>query len=199
VVALGRITPLKGTAIGLRAAQKAGLPIVLAGPVAGRPDEAALRADLADPASDLHGNADVRYFLDEVAPLLDGETARWIGSVSGTAKDDLLRYARAALFPIDWEEPGGTAVCEALAAGTPVVAMARGCLPSLVDDGVTGFLADGETGFADALRRLDELDPAACMAVARTRFAPAEMAAAYERLYADAITRAGGRPLLSDR
>jgi glycosyltransferase involved in cell wall biosynthesis len=192
VVVLGRITPLKGTAIALRATQKAGLPIVLAGPVAGRPDEAALRADLSDPTSDLHGNPDVGYYLEEVAPLLDGETARWIGTVSGAAKDDLLRHSRAALFPIDWEEPGGTAVCESLAAGTPVVAMARGCLPSLVDDGVTGFLADDETSFADALRRLDQLDPVVCMAAARERFAPAVMAAAYERLYAEAISRAGG-------
>ena len=66
------------------------------------------------------------------------------------------------LFPIRWAEPGGTAVCEALAAGTPVVAMALGCLPSLVDDGVTGFLADDEAGFTAALGRLDELDPDAC-------------------------------------
>jgi glycosyltransferase involved in cell wall biosynthesis len=199
VVTLGRTTPLKGTAVAVRAAQKAGLPVVLAGPVAGRPDEAALRADLADPASDLHDNPDVRYYLEEVAPLLDGETARWIGSLSGAAKDGLLRYARAALFPVDWDEPGGTAVCEALDAGMPVVAMARGCLPSLVDEGVTGFLADDETGFADAMRRLDELDPVACMAVARERFAPAVMAAAYERLYAEAIRRAGGAAAPAER
>ncbi len=70
--------------------------------------------------------------------------------------------------------------------------MARGCLPSLVDPGVTGFLADDEAGFADALCRLDELDPVAYMAVARERFTPAVMAAAYERLYAEAVSRAGG-------
>jgi glycosyltransferase involved in cell wall biosynthesis len=190
VVVLARITPLKGTAVAVRAAQKAGLPVVLAGPVGGCPDEAALHARLADPASDLHGNADVRYFLEEVEPLLDGADARWIGSVAGEAKDDLLRTARAALFPIDWEEPGGTAVCEALAAGTHVVAMARGCLPSLVDEGVTGFLADDEARFADALRRLDEIDPADCAAVARERFAPAMMAGAYERFYAEVVARA---------
>ena len=190
VLVLGRITPLKGTATALRAAREAGVPVVCAGPVAGRPDEASLRAELADPRSPLHGNPDVRYFLEQVAPLLDGRDACWIGSVSGRAKDDLLRSARAALFPVDWEEPGGTAVCEALAAGTPVVAMARGCLPSLVDPGVTGFLATDEAEFVAALGRLDELDPAACMAVARERFAPGVMAAAYERLYTEAVARA---------
>lgn len=199
VVALGRITPLKGTAVAVRAARQAGLPVVLAGPVAGRPDEASLRRNLADPAAHLHGNVDVRYFLDEVAPLLDGVTARWIGNVSGEAKDDLLRYAQAALFPIDWEEPGGTAVCEALAAGTPVVAMARGCLPSLVEPGVTGFLAEDEAGFARAVGRLDELDPAACMAAARRRFAPASMATAYERLYSEAMALAGGTGTVAGR
>jgi glycosyltransferase involved in cell wall biosynthesis len=187
LVVIARITALKGTAVAVRAALGVGLPIVLAGPVAGRPDAATLRADLADPASVLHGNPDVRYFLDEVAPLLDGAAARWIGSVDGRTKDDLLRHAGAALFPIAWEEPGGTAVCEALAAGTPVVAMARGCLPSLVDHGVTGFLVEDEAGFAEALRRIGELDPEACMATARERFAPGVMATAYERLYREVI------------
>ncbi|MCV2489423.1 glycosyltransferase [Geodermatophilus sp. YIM 151500] len=191
VVALGRITPLKGTALGVRAAARAGVPVVLAGPVAGCPDAAALRAALADRASPLHANPDVRYFLDEVEPLLDGARARWIGSVAGPAKDDLLRTARAALVPIQWEEPGATAVCEAMAAGTPVVATARGCLPSLVEHGTTGFLADDEDGLVDGLLRLDELDPAACLATARRRFAPAVMAGAYERLYAEVVRRAG--------
>ncbi|MGX5653616.1 glycosyltransferase [Geodermatophilus nigrescens] len=192
VVVLARISPLKGTAVAVRSARAAGLPVVLAGPVAGRPDEATLRADLADPRTGLQGDRDVRYFLDEVAPLLDGIHARWIGTVTGQAKDDLLRHARAALFPIDWDEPGGTAVCEALTAGTPVVAMARGCLPSLVEDGVTGLLAEDEAGFGDALRRLEDIDPAACMAAADERFAPAVMAEAYERLYGEVVSRTGG-------
>jgi glycosyltransferase involved in cell wall biosynthesis len=193
VVALGRICRLKGTALAVRAARAAGLPVVLAGPVAGCPDGESLRVELADPSSPLHGNADVRYFVDEVAPLLDGVDARWIGTVTGPAKEDLLRYARAALFPVCWEEPGGTAVCEALTAGTPVVALARGCLPSLVDHGVTGFLAGDQSGLVDGLRRLDDLDPAACMAVGRRRFGPAVMAAGYERLYAQVVGRAAAR------
>ena len=76
--------------------------------------------------------------------------------MSGEDKDRLLRRSRAVLFPIRWSEPGGTAVCEALAAGTPVVGMARGCLPSLVEPGVTGFLASDEAEFTAALGRLDD-------------------------------------------
>jgi glycosyltransferase involved in cell wall biosynthesis len=119
--------------------------------------------------------------------------------VSGAEKAALLRRTRAVLFPIRWPEPGGTAVCEALAAGTPVVAMARGCLPSLVEPGVTGFLAEDEEEFADAVRRVGELNPETCAAVARRRFSPAVMADGYERLYAEVLRRAAdpGRPGLA--
>ncbi len=193
VAVVGRICRLKGTAPAVRATNAAGLPIVLAGPVAGCPDRLSLERELADPSSPLHANADVRYFLEEVAPLLDGDRARWIGSVSGPAKDELVGAARAAVFPVQWEEPGGTAVCEALMAGTPVVALARGCLPSLVDDGVTGLLADDEAGLVAALGRIGDIEPAACRADAVRRFAPEVMARAYERLYAEVVARAGAR------
>jgi glycosyltransferase involved in cell wall biosynthesis len=195
VVAVGRICRLKGTAVAVRAARAAGLPIVLAGPVAGCPDRASLGREMADPSSPLHANDDVRYFLEEVSPLLDDDEARWIGSVSGPAKDDLVGTARAAIFPVQWEEPGGTAVCEALMGGTPVVALTRGCLPSLVDDGVTGLLADDEAGLVEALRRIGDIDPAACRADAVRRFAPDVMARAYERLYDEVVDRAGSRGL----
>lgn len=190
VVAVGRICSAKGTDVAVRTARAAGVPIVLAGPVAGCTDRPALEAQLADPASPLHANADVRYHLEEVAPLLDGVTARWIGTVSGAEKDDLLRSARAAVFPVQWEEPGGTAVCEALMAGTPVVALARGCLPSLVDHGVTGFLARDEAGLVEALRAVGRIEPEACRTDALRRFGPEGMASAYERLYAEVVARA---------
>ena len=77
--------------------------------------------------------------------------------------------------------------------------MARGCLPELVDPGLTGFLADDEAGVIDALRRLDELDPDACMAAARRSFAPESMAEAYEELYADTVSRCLEAPASSAR
>ncbi len=189
VLVLSRLCELKGTDVAVRACRAAGLPLVLAGPVGGCADRTALAAALATPGSPVRQYPDVRWFLEHVDPHLDGMHARWIGSVSGQTKTDLLRRSRAVLFPIRWPEPGGTAVCEALAAGTPVVAMAEGCLPALVDDGVTGFLAADEAGFTAALNRLDELDPYACAGVARRRFAPAGMAAGYEHLYAAVLRR----------
>jgi glycosyltransferase involved in cell wall biosynthesis len=191
VLVLSRLCEAKGTDVALRACRAAGMPVVLAGPVGGRSDRAALEAALADPASPVRDYVDVRWFADHVAPLLDGVRARWIGSVSGAEKAELLRRARAVLSPIRWAEPGGTVVCEALAAGTPVVAMARGCLPSLVDPGVTGFLADDEAEFTAALDRLDELEPEACAETAGRRFSPSVMAEGYERLYAEVLQRTG--------
>jgi glycosyltransferase involved in cell wall biosynthesis len=190
VLVLSRLCEAKGIDIALRACRAAGVRLVLAGPVGGQPDRAALEAALADPASPVRGYPDVRWFLDHVAPQIDGARVRWIGSVSGTEKADLLRRSRAVLFPIRWEEPGGTAVCEALAAGTPVVAMARGCLPSLVESRRTGYLAEDEAAFTAALGRLADLDPQLCVATARSRFSPEVMADGYERLYAELLRRA---------
>jgi glycosyltransferase involved in cell wall biosynthesis len=197
VLVLSRLCAAKGIDTAVRACRAAGLPLVLAGPVGGLPDRAALDAALADPARTVRDYPDVRWFVDELAPLLDDDRVRWIGTVSGAAKSDLLRRARAVLCPIRWAEPGGTAVCEALAAGTPVIGMARGCLPSLLEPGVTGFLARDEEEFTAALGRLDELDPRACAEAARRRFAPEVMAAGYERLYADVLRRTAvrARPL----
>jgi glycosyltransferase involved in cell wall biosynthesis len=135
----------------------------------------------------------VRYFQAEVAPLLD-DSVRWIGSVGGAAKTELLRTARAVLFPLRWDEPGGTAVVEALSAGVPVVAMRRGVLPELVEHGVTGWLADDDDEFVRYVARVDELDRHACREVARRRFSPAAMAARYEALYRRVLTLAGPRP-----
>jgi glycosyltransferase involved in cell wall biosynthesis len=191
VLVLSRMCERKGIDLALRACRTAEVPLVLAGPVGGQPDRESLEAALADPASPVRTYPDVAWFLEHVAPLLKDDRARWIGNVAAAQKADLLRRARAVLFPIRWAEPGGTAVCEALAAGTPVVAMARGCLPSLVERGVTGFLADDEAEFGAALGRLDELDPEACATEARRRFSPQVMADGYERVYDELLRRTG--------
>lgn len=186
---LGRITALKGCEVAVRVCQERGHRLVLAGPVGGLPDAAALQAALADPDSPVRGYPDVQYFRDEIEPHLDGDRIRWIGSVRAQTKDDLIRRARAVLFPLRWEEPGGTAVVEALSAGTPVVGLARGVFPSLVDHGRTGWIADSEAQFGDYLDRLGELDPGECQRIARQRFSPGVMAAAYESRYLEVLAR----------
>jgi len=188
---LARITEVKGQDLAALACREGGRPLDLAGPVAGAADPAALEAGLADPESPLHRHADVRFYLERVRPLEGGEI-RWIGSLTGAEKLAVLGRARALLTPIRWDEPGGTAVVEALACGTPVVGMRRGALPTLVDHGVTGFLADDPAELPGLLDRVGELDPAACRRAAEERFSAGTMAERYLELYARVTQLAAG-------
>jgi glycosyltransferase involved in cell wall biosynthesis len=182
---LARFTDFKGQDVAARICREHGWRCDLAGPVAGLPDLEALERALADGA----GGPDVRYFLERVQPLLDGELVRWIGSVTGAPKLERLGRARALLCPISWEEPGATNVVEAFACGTPVIGMRRGALPALIEHGVTGYLADDETEFAGYMARAGEIDPAACRRAAEERFGAGRMAEAYLDAYAQVIAR----------
>jgi glycosyltransferase involved in cell wall biosynthesis len=133
-VVMGRITPGKGQHLAARLARECGFDLVLAGPVGPYRQPADLTAAGAAAAA----NPDLRYWEDEVRPLVDGNRVRWIGTVTGQQRNSLVASARAALFPLQWEEPGGTAIVEALALGTPAVGLARGCLPELVEHGAPG-------------------------------------------------------------
>ncbi|MBT2230160.1 glycosyltransferase [Nonomuraea sp. NEAU-A123] len=193
-IAMGRICGLKGTHVAARICQKLGLPLVLAGPVSGLNTPAELEAVVQDPDHPLNGHPDVRYHVHAVTPYLDGDLVSWVGSVGGQTRDELYASARAALFPIQWDEPGGTAVVEALALGVPPVGLRRGCLPEIIDHGRTGFLADTEEELAEWMLRVDELDPEECRREARRRFSPAVMADRYLELYGEVRrTRAAAR------
>jgi glycosyltransferase involved in cell wall biosynthesis len=179
LVIMGRITPGKGQHIGARLAHQAGFDLVLAGPVG----PYRLPEELASAGPEAGQNPDVRYWREQVAPLVDGVRVRWVGMVAGAARDDLVASARATLFPLCWEEPGGTAVIESLAVGTPVVAIGRGCLPELIEHGRTGLLADDEDGLADLVPAASGLDERECRQEASRRFTPATMAQRYLDLY----------------
>lgn len=182
VVVLARITADKAQDVAVRVARKAGRPVVLAGPVAGIGDPAELRRQLDRGDNDLAAHPDVRFFLERVAPELDGEAVRWVGGVAGLEKERLLQSAAALLSPLRWDEPGATAVVEALTRGIPVVGSPRGVLPDLVEHGVTGFLAEDESDLAACLARVSEIDPDACRAAAAP-WTPAAMARRYRHLY----------------
>jgi glycosyltransferase involved in cell wall biosynthesis len=188
---LGRITAYKGQGVAARLGKELGVPLVMAGPVAGVTTPGELAAALADPASPLHGYDDVRYYLDSVQPFEDGEAIRWVGTVGGEEKTALIGRARAVLMPISWEEPGATAAIEALACGTPVIATRRGALPEIIEHGVNGFLADDEAGLARYMQRAGEIDPAACRRSVTERFSAQVMAEGYLRLYREVLARTG--------
>jgi glycosyltransferase involved in cell wall biosynthesis len=178
-VVLGRINPGKGQDLAARLAHEAGFDLVLAGPVGPyhRPEDLAA----AGPAA--AQNPDVRFWREQVAPHVDGDRVRWVGTVTGQDRDDLVAGARAALFPLRWEEPGGTAVVESLALGTPVVGIARGCLPELIEHGRTGLLTTDEDELGELVAAAGTIAEAACREEAARRFTPAVMAAGYVGLY----------------
>jgi len=178
-VVLGRINPGKGQDLAARLAHQAGFDLVLAGPVGPyhRPEDLAA----AGPAA--AQNPDVRFWQEQVAPHVDGARVRWVGTVIGPDRDDLVAGARAALFPLRWEEPGGTAVVESLALGTPVIGIARGCLPELIEHGRTGLLTTDEEELGDLVAAAGTIAEGACREEAARRFTPAVMAANYLGLY----------------
>lgn len=165
LLTVGRLVPSKGAANAIRVARRVGLPLVIIGDVSPYLPES--RA----------------YFEREIAPCVDGDRVRHIPSLPNARVLEWMRGARAFLFPIEWEEPFGLVVAEALAAGTPVVATPRGSLPELVEPGITGYLAEGVARLAAAVERAARLDRRRCRARAEQRFGYRRMASGYEDLY----------------
>jgi glycosyltransferase involved in cell wall biosynthesis len=126
------------------------------------------------------------YFEREIKQHL-GESVTWHENVAGIEKQQLLANARAMLFPIQWEEPFGIAMVEAMASGTPVIAMARGAATEIVEPGVTGFLVHDIDGLVDAYSRIGEIDLERCVKRASERFGPGQMADGYQSVYERAI------------
>ncbi|MBB4657845.1 glycosyltransferase family 4 protein [Parvularcula dongshanensis] len=158
---IGRMTDQKRPDAAIRIARGAGLSCRLAGGV-----------DLGNP----------RYFRERVEPLL-GTDAVFVGPVGDAAKQDFLGGAEALLFPIDWPEPFGLVMIEAMACGTPVIAYRRGSVPEVIEEGVTGFIVETEDEAAAALIRARTLDRAQVRARFEARFTADHMAAGYASIY----------------
>jgi len=135
------------------------------------------------------------YFADEIAPRIEHSAAfvEYLGEVGGDRRADLLRHARALLFPIDWDEPFGMVMIEALACGTPVIAFGRGAVPEVIEDGVTGFVVDGVDEAVDALRRIGSISRRACRDAFERRFTAARMMREYVDVYERVISSARWR------
>ena len=126
------------------------------------------------------------YFEEAVRPLL-GPDVTLLPEVGPPEKFEWLRRARVVIFPSQWEEPFGLVLTEALACGTPVIALARGAAPEVITDGVTGFLCDSEAAMAAAIADVGAIAPRVCRQHIATRFAPPRIAAAYVAAYRLAI------------
>lgn len=169
---LGRMCPDKGVVEAIRVARLAGIPLRIA-------------AKMRDPA-------EVQYFHDVVEPMLRPDV-EFLGEVGGEDKYKLLGAAIAMLNPIQWMEPFGLVMIEAMATGTPVVATHMGSAPEIVDDGVTGYLASSPKDLARGLLRTADLDRATVRARAEDRFSTERMVDAHLALYAQLIGVPSGR------
>jgi glycosyltransferase involved in cell wall biosynthesis len=125
------------------------------------------------------------YFQETIEPLLraSGDQVEFIGEVGGREKDDFLGNAHALLFPIDWAEPFGLVMIEALACGTPVIAWRNGSVPEIIADGVTGFVVDSLEDAVRAVERVAGLSRPACRRAFEERFDAARMARDYVEVY----------------
>jgi glycosyltransferase involved in cell wall biosynthesis len=166
VLFLGRFHPDKAPHLAIEAAREARLPIVLAG----KCTEPAERA----------------YFSREVEPRLGPDTTMF-GVADAAAKRDLLARAACLVFPIRWDEPFGLVMIEAMACGTPVVALRRGAAPELILPGQTGVIVDHPCELAGAIHQARRLDSWICRKHVQQHFTTDLMAAAYEAVYRRAI------------
>jgi glycosyltransferase involved in cell wall biosynthesis len=164
---LGRFSEDKGAHNAIYIAKQAGIPLRMAGKV--------------DPGVDAH------YFEERIKPHIDREMIVYEGEVGGSRKRELLAGARFLLFPVQWEEPFGLVMTEALACGTPVVADAMGAAPEIVKDGEVGVLVgEGEWDeMAQAIKsgRLEGIDPHHCRQYVEERFSVEAMISGYEAAF----------------
>ena len=168
---LGRISPEKGIDRAIEIAKQVGIPLKIAAKV---------------------DRADRDYFAQVIEPLLDHPLVEYLGEIGDDRKDEFLGNAYALLFPIDWPEPFGIVMIEAMACGTPVIAYSSGSVPEVMEQGRTGFIVDQLEDAVQAVRRVPLLSRARCREIFEERFTAARMA----RDYLDVYTRLIARPAM---
>jgi glycosyltransferase involved in cell wall biosynthesis len=176
---VGRIAEEKGPLAAIEVSRRTGVPLRMAAKV--------------DPT-------DVAYHEEQVAPRM-GPDVDFVGEITEDEKPAFYAGARATLFPSDWPEPFGLVMIESLAAGTPVIALRRGSVPEVIEDGVTGFICDDVDEMADAVGRIGELDPGACRRGA-AQFTADRMRRGYVGVYRSLLRQAIPSPrrsLLEER
>jgi len=161
LLAFGRVCEAKGFHLSIEVARRAGRRLVMAG---------ALQPQYAD------------YFHEVIEPELNDHIV-FVGEVADSRRRDLFANAAAFLFPILWPEPFGLVMIEAMASGTPVIALRNGSVPEVIDDGATGFIVKDVDQMVDAVGRLHEIDGAACRRAVEERFTVDRLVTDYESLY----------------
>jgi glycosyltransferase involved in cell wall biosynthesis len=171
---LGRLTREKGPETAIRLARASLMPLRMAAKIP---------------------RAETRYYKECLKPLVDGEHIQLVGEVDDNAKAEFLSGATALLFPIDWPEPFGLVMIEAMACGTPVIAFRKGSVPEVVDEGVTGFVVDTEEEAVAAIQRIHRLDRRKVRRRFEARFTARRMAEDYIRCYESLLRQETQRSL----
>lgn len=168
LIYLSRISPEKGAHLAAEAARRLGRRLIIAG--------------------NIHTETDRAYYEARVQPFVDGDMIRYVGEADHAMKRELLSHARCLLAPIEWPEPFGLFMVEAMACGTPVIAFRRGAAPEVVAHGVSGLLVDNVDEMTEAVRHIGEIDRQRCREHVRERFSVRRMTngylAAYQRILA---------------
>jgi glycosyltransferase involved in cell wall biosynthesis len=159
---LGRIAPEKGIDRAIRIAQHCGVPLKVAAKV---------------------DNVDREYFDEQIQPMFKSENVEYIGEINDQQKSEFLSGAIVLLVPIDWPEPFGLVMIEAMACGTPVIAFNRGSVPEVIDDGLTGFIVEDINGAIGAVDRLGHLSREKIRLQFEERFTARRMAQDYLAVY----------------
>src|SRR5579862_5452230 len=174
---LGRMSPEKGPDRAIEIARRLGMPLKMAAKV---------------------DTADAQYFREAIVPMLDDPLIEYIGEIDETQKPGFLGGAAALLFPIDWPEPFGLVMIEAMACGTPVIGFGCGSALEVIDDGVTGFLVKDVDAAVAAVGALDKLDRREVRRRFDRRFSATAMARGYLDVYADRLAKAPFAAHLAD-
>jgi glycosyltransferase involved in cell wall biosynthesis len=163
---VGRVSPEKRVDSAIEVAKRTGMKLKIAAKI----DE-----------------GDRAYFENEIEPEIDGELIEFVGEIGEDEKRDFLGNAAALIFMIDWPEPFGLAMIEAMACGTPVIARRRGSIPEVVDHGVSGFVCENEDEAVEAVARLDAIDRSTVRETFERRFSAERMARDYVSTYRDVM------------
>lgn len=170
---LGRISPEKRPDLAIRLARRAGLPLKIAAKV---------------------DRADAHYFETTVKPLLQQPQIEYIGEIDDSQKAEFLGGASALLFPVDWPEPFGLVMIEAMACGTPTIAWNRGAVPEIIESGVSGYIVDSETEALEAIARIPTLSRLAVRRAFERSFMATVMARSYLDVYRHLLYSRAARP-----
>ena len=182
----GRFSEEKGVMMAIDAAVQSGTPLKIA---ARQPRADRIEHDLI---------AEDRYWQEIVLPRIQKEPlVEYVGELDEAGKQELYSGAMALLFPIDWPEPFGLVMIEALACGTPVLARPRGSVPEVIRPGVAGFHCETTSDFVQAIGRLDLIDRRACRNEFETRFTADGMAARYEEVYGEVLGTSTAQDLVA--